>query len=406
MHVVRARMSTDFLLAMSLALSAPIGMLLPHDRRVAAIPAAEEGPAALERLLAQYDALADGPQKDALEARIDAVAGQKYATVSRLYWHTDLGRAQTAARESGRPILSLRMLGRLDEDFSCANSRLFRVVLYANEDVSRFLRENFVLHWSSERPVPKVTIDFGDGRTLHTTLAGNSAHYVLDADGHPLDVLPGLYGPVAFQRELEAILPLARESWSLSTEERAQRLFDHHRARGNATHAARAEEKVFVDVPVGLVTRIEVAEQRAFGKSRMEMPAVAGLGLAGPFRRVHITPKSLEEARLDVSSRELVRRLAPTDWAVEPRALEGEHFDALIAMLEACVAQDTRTNEFELRRQIRGWFLERTPLEFADLNDRIYGDVFLTPAADPWLGIGTLGTFTGLPGDGIERQPR
>ena len=55
-----------------------------------------------------------------------------------------------------------------------------------------------MLPCQSVRPVPKVTIDFGDGRKLERTLTGNSAHYVLDANGRPLDVLPGLYGPQEF----------------------------------------------------------------------------------------------------------------------------------------------------------------------------------------------------------------
>src|SRR5260370_27797646 len=120
----------------------------------------------LDVLLTRYDRESDGPVKDKLGAKIDAVAHQKYATVSRLYWFTDLPSAQAAARKYGRPILHLRLLGRLDEELSCANSRLFRATLYANQDVSRFLRENFILYWSSERPVPRVTIDYGDRRTL------------------------------------------------------------------------------------------------------------------------------------------------------------------------------------------------------------------------------------------------
>ena len=44
-------------------------------------------------------------------------------------------------------------------------------------------RDKFVLHWQSVRPVPKVRIDFGNGRTLEKTLTGNSLHLVLDSDG-------------------------------------------------------------------------------------------------------------------------------------------------------------------------------------------------------------------------------
>ena len=35
------------------------------------------------------------------------------------------------------------MLGRLDEELSCANSRYFRTTLYTNAEVSALLRERF-----------------------------------------------------------------------------------------------------------------------------------------------------------------------------------------------------------------------------------------------------------------------
>src|SRR5688500_5457701 len=92
----------------------------PTTSRIAASTPAR---AELDALLVRYDREPNGPTKDQLAARIDAVAHQKYATVSRLYWHTDLALAKRAAREQGRPILHLRMLGKLDDDLSCANSR-------------------------------------------------------------------------------------------------------------------------------------------------------------------------------------------------------------------------------------------------------------------------------------------
>src|SRR5207342_2855111 len=137
-----------------------------------------------------------------MRAAIDQIGGQRTCTVSRLYWFTDLEKAKAEATRTHKPILSLRMLGKLTEEFSCANSRFFRTALYSNKEISDYLRDNFVLHWQSVRPVPKVTIDFGDGRKLERTLTGNSAHYVLASDGTPLDVLPGLYSPLAFRQWL------------------------------------------------------------------------------------------------------------------------------------------------------------------------------------------------------------
>ena len=96
------------------------------------------GPAGLRMLLERY-----GPQIAAHKAgapsdeqwnriasALDKVGGQYDNYASQLYWYTDLEQAKAAAQASGRPILSLRLLGRLDEDLSCANSRFFRTTLY------------------------------------------------------------------------------------------------------------------------------------------------------------------------------------------------------------------------------------------------------------------------------------
>jgi hypothetical protein len=162
----------------------------------AALPclaAAQAGPAGMEALLAQ------GASGEAL----DRVCGVRDCADIRLFWYTDLEAAKKQARAENKPILSLRLLGRLDEEFSCANSRYFRTVYYKNREINDLLRQRFVLHWKSVRPVPKVTIDFGDGNRLERTLTGNSIHYVLDSRGRLVDALPGLSGPEAFRKALE-----------------------------------------------------------------------------------------------------------------------------------------------------------------------------------------------------------
>ena len=122
-------------------------------------------------------------------ADLDSVCGVRDCAEIRLFWYTDLEQARKQARAEGKPILSLRLLGRLDEEFSCANSRFFRTVYYRNSTINELLRERFVLHWRSVRPVPKVTIDFGDGNRLERTLTGNSIHYVLDSRGRLVEAL-------------------------------------------------------------------------------------------------------------------------------------------------------------------------------------------------------------------------
>ena len=97
---------------------------------------------------------------------LDGIAGQRDCYASQLFWYTDLEKAKAESKATGKPILSLRLMGNLTDEFSCANSRFFRTTLYANKEVSAALRDRFILHWQSVRPVPKVTIDFGDGRKL------------------------------------------------------------------------------------------------------------------------------------------------------------------------------------------------------------------------------------------------
>ena len=49
-----------------------------------------------------------------ISAALDRVGGQYDNYASGLYWYTDLEKAKAAARATGRPILSLRLLGHLD----------------------------------------------------------------------------------------------------------------------------------------------------------------------------------------------------------------------------------------------------------------------------------------------------
>src|SRR5262245_58075539 len=64
--------------------------------------------------------LPDDPAWERLRAALDAVGQQRDCHASQLYWYTDIEQAKVAAKASGKPILSLRLLGRLDEEFSCA----------------------------------------------------------------------------------------------------------------------------------------------------------------------------------------------------------------------------------------------------------------------------------------------
>lgn len=411
----------------------------PAPDRIAALRA--RGPAALEELLARYRReQATGTVSPDLEATIDAVAGQRYATYSGLYWYTDLELAKRAAHELHRPILALRMLGDLREDLSCANSRLFRTTLYANTEVSAFLRSHFVLYWSSERPVPRVTIEFGDGRKLVRTTTGNSAHYVLDADGNVVDVLPGLYAPSVFKGELEVSLALADRLRGMSNSDRIQATAAHHRAavaasvrawellgdtryirgghyllgRGDlpsrsaiAAAQATTATKMAIEVPdltrIGLIRGSDVPDDEAawsaIGQKLWHIgdPSPADGDPARRTRRVPPPDAVPASIVLDASSRALIRRLyfaGPADRRVGEPELA-----SVIARLEQHIVADTAINQHKVRKQIRE-FMSSGQTELAVLNPWIYDQVFATPQSDPWLGLHARTDFSGLPGDG------
>ena len=397
----------------------------------------------LHALFVRYDRELDGPAKDKLAEQIDKVAHQKYATISRLYWYTDLASAKTAARKYGRPILHLRMLGKLDEDLSCANSRLFRATLYANQDVSRFLRERFILYWSSERPVPHVTIDYGDGRRLERTATGNSAHYILDEHGNVLDVLPGLYAPTAFVRELEGSLALAASVRDKSDDERAKLLVDYHWRRVVAakrdweglagmpwipgaaqllTQSPLAEAQLRTAVKVSMELNVvrffaKGLAPEAVSEDQIEMWATAGQVLYGIGDLTNATPQQMRFVSrdgltmrraqlpapppvLDEASRALVVRLHNAVPS-ELRAT-GQQLDAMIARLEQTIVADSALNQLRLRPQIGREIVRRGGrTDFDTLNAWVYAEVFRTPKEDAWLGILPRNVFTGLAGDGV-----
>jgi hypothetical protein len=411
-----------------------------------------EGPAGLQKALASYDeaveALAKDEQKamfsciavptsdtsrealkaavEAAAAMVDEVAGQRNATVSRLYWYTDFEQAKKAAAESGKPILSLRMLGKLTDEYSCANSRFFRTALYSNKEISDYLRDNFVLHWQRVRPVPRITIDFGDGRKLERTITGNSAHYVLDGDGRPLDVLPGLYGPKAFREWLEGSAELAKKV--ASAKDRGQALTEYHRRR-----LAKVERELSEDlaaapqafVSIGAIGKdssklkdatalASIAANRAVTKSVVESPLVAAvvpsdaelLSQSEDFWKA-IAARHGEWAKLDQSSVALIRKENPADpRAAGLRAVSKARIEdpilRVVRNFEQAMGIDTVKNEYTLHRTIHQWFVRgEAPEDVGALNERVYAELFLTPSSDPWLGLAPKEVYTGLTCGGL-----
>ena len=394
-------------------------------------------------LAAHADALQRGPSNDAswkrLSGALAAVCQQKDCYASHLYWYTDMNQAQAAARASGKPILSLRLLGKLNEEFSCANSRFFRTVLYADANVSDYLRERFILHWQSVRPVPRVTVDFGDGRVLERTITGNSIHYVLDAEGRPIDALPGLYGPKAFLQGLRQAEEAALASSKLTGTPRTAFLRRYHQDRLTAIATAWADDLSRVEPAATARTltldtleiantsstqeiavkpvKAQDAAEVAITKSVVEGPLLDAIARRAPsVDFATLEGKSTEsiwariaalhgdDAQLDDGSRRLIMAKNPDAIVASRQTMSKAAAEnpllRTIRNLEHSVALDTVRNEYLLHRVIHQWLIDQQPPSVNALNERVYAQLFLTPSSDPWLGLVPPDTYSALEDEG------
>ncbi|UBF28364.1 hypothetical protein K9N68_11065 [Kovacikia minuta CCNUW1] len=388
----------------------------------------KQGPAGLQIFLASHAReLASGVPAAEIRTALDALCQQRDCYASQLYWYTDWDQAKAAAQASGKPILSLRLLGRLDQDLSCANSRFFRVALYPNAKISRVLRDRFILHWQSVRPVPKVTIDFGDGRKLERTITGNSIHYVLDQNGRPIDAIPGLYGPQAFLRQLqqaeEAVKDYSREK---TESNRESFLRQYHRDRLAAIQNQWATDLSKVGItalpkltalpqnPNQPATAAE-AGKVAYAKMIAERPIVRSLQSAATQNREalsQITDQAAWEklaqlhaadARLDQNSLSLMRSKKFFSRQDTHKKAEVDLL-SVARQFEAAMAIDAVRNEYVLHSQIHQWFTRDFAFSNVEpLNERVYAQLFLTPSTDPWLGLSPTDTYSAIENDGIRQ---
>ena len=336
-----------------------------------------EGPAGLEKFIRAHQkelARGDFHSREAL----DRICAQYDCNSSKLYWHTDIEAAKATARAEHKPILSLRLLGRLDEELSCANSRFFRKLLYPDPRVSAFLREHYVLHWESVRPVPKVTIDFGDGRVLKRTITGNSIHYVLDAEGRPIDAIPGLVAPKTFLASLSAAEDLAQKLARLSPAARETLLRQWHQGRLEQTLVAWESDIRHLDPQVSLkedsfysrATRLERASEDRWrfiaGLHRFDAALAPEVG-----KQFIPSPPTASEAG----------RIATTKAMPENPLLRQ------LLFLRESVAEDSVRNEYQLHRRIHEWLSNQQYTDVEKLNAQVYPQLFLMPLDDPWYGL-------------------
>jgi hypothetical protein len=347
------------------------------------------GQDSVQFLMNQQD-LRKSPRWSAL---LDAVAQQKDARYSGLYWHTNLEAALAVAKRENKPVLSLRLLGKLTDELSCANSRFFRTTLYPNPAVRDLLTKNFVLHWQSVRAVPIITIDFGDGRQIRRTITGNSLHLLLDNRGRPVDVLPGLYSAEMFTRELQQSGPAAVELALLDGEDFLRQRTAHHEQRLQALEADWT----------GLVKKAIPAVNLSMGVDHPPeiWSSLALCSASDPILAGDATKAVVERAP---PAAEVAGRMAMTKSIAETPTMR------LIRNVSRVINEDSVRNVYYLHVCIHRWFATERPeaepfvAQSEALVGRVYAELFLSPLNDPWYGLSRPDVFSAIENDGRHNQ--
>ena len=295
---------------------------------------------------------------------------------------------------------------------------------------------NFVLHWESVRPVPVITVDFGDGRSLVRTITGNSIHYILDSDGRPVDGLPGLFGAGEFQSWLKRSEAIAR-SVMADPSNRSSLLAEYHSERRLVLRQQLQRDMrlsgLLDDEPLARIDSENVADDGGPNNdSSQRVPAAIAARVAETKLKVErpmlsaLHPEStpiapvdderwrriarlyIESSKLDASSLSLVRAESPTanvaaEVAITKSVVEQPMLSRMVGKLESNIALDTVKNKYLLHRKIHEWFVAgEVSDDISKLNERVYSELFLTPSSDPWLGLHQPDVYTALTDAGIR----
>jgi hypothetical protein len=251
---------------------------------------------------------------------------------------------------------------------------------------------------------------------------------VLDAHGRIVDALPGLYGPVAFEKGLRESLALANTVAGLSDDASAKAVAKHHtRATwvataswrrhlhrvygenyGDSVKEARLPKPLKFSWPDPLWNSLpaNVVNELTMSKADMEGPDVTLMqpdfkvsGNWGDWTKI---AKGVKRERLHPQSRALIVEKAPRDWSsreVEP--LDATQLEKRFDRFERRMTEEELRNEYVFHAAVHTHLSKAARVAFTSTNDFIYTSVFMTPQADAWLGLMPTEAITGLPDDGI-----
>jgi hypothetical protein len=255
-------------------------------------------------------------------------------------------------------------------------------VTLSHPDVARVINEKFVPVWETIRPVPKVTIEFGDGRVLKRTLAGNTVISVCLPDGRVVDAFPGVYTPKDFLQQVQPALVLAEK---LSRYPGGEDLAQWHRQQ--VTSVVKEEtirttlSKTFVESP--LLSALGLG--RPVGKPRAAdgaqgLAALTPDPLADPKAALAALSARIEDLSKQPASAEQLRaKYAKTPESQRPSPEK---------LGQMAVQMDSQTNVRLVRPAVHLLLSAYSgPPDAREVRDAIYKQVLHVPVDDPYLGL-------------------
>lgn len=322
-------------------------------------------------------------------------------------------------------------------------------MLLSDPEISRLINEKFVPCWDSVRPVPRVTIDFGNGKSLVRTLAGNTVISICLPDGRPIDALPGVYTPADFKAQLQPTMDLfASLDWKQGRASHVSaRVGEWHRARfvaGVQNEGRRTTlSKAAVESPLLQALGIQGMRAMSFGtpvsppepepgappatqpepmlratvsKAVVQSVVLDRLAVVPPAAVPSVSANpppspdpladprgafSLLSSRIEDASkraatiRELRTNLNPAT-AAQPKTPE--------QLGQEAVEADSRINVQAIRPAVHLWFMANGALpNQRQLRDAMYKDLLHVPVDDPYLGL-TAALVPGTP-NGVATPP-
>jgi hypothetical protein len=254
-------------------------------------------------------------------------------------------------------------------------------VLFSNDQLVKFIHESFEPVWESVRPVPTLTLDFGNGKTITRTLHGNIASYVCTAEGQVLDILPGMYSTEAYLNQLNQMWLLHAYLLKKEPAEREKALREYHQTQADAL-AKNILPGQFIEMDMSKL-RIERSAKKIMVRF-LPPKSAPSAPITTPSNPAPTTNKT-EKAD---AGKGVIERPAKKVLATSNASDSSSNADDVAQWQE--LGEDTLINEHSRRLQIHHQLAKIGSPQPAAITKWLYAEVLHADLDDPYLGLGSL----------------